>query len=221
MCLGVYIPAGRKATGLRAAERANPDGTGMMFSDISTVLHFRSASASEIGPEYIHPFFVNDNLAFVHNGNFPEFMGRTGKSDTMAFNDEVLKRLPDGFLQNAEIRSALENYCAESFSKMIFMDSTGHVEIIHEVAGQWVDGCWYSNGGIDGYTGYGYSGAYYYNADDVRHKGGLPDIEAIPEGRRDNWALCSLCDGWHPKERMTDNVCAGCLTLEKLRSFCE
>ena len=63
---------------------------------------------------------------------------------------------------------------------MVFIDPLGKT-IINEEMGEWSDGCWYSNGGIPGYTGYGYSGAYRYELGDVRHKGLMCGVEIVKD----------------------------------------
>ena len=247
MCLAIYIPPGRYVPikRLKKAHKANPDGWGfawisggrlharkstwfdgflndyrMRMNDIR-LIHFRTASSGKIDIWACHPFFVNPSLAFVENGNLPEFAdGTDGLTDIQRFNKQVLRRLPDGFLHTPEIRQALEKYCAESCVKMIFMDSAGRVDIVNESAGEWVNGCWFSNGGIENYVGYGYSGAYYYRPDEIRHKGGLLSVQMFPEDRRQNWAQCSACKGWHPVARVTEGVCGGCGTLQQLKGFC-
>lgn len=241
---------------LREAYRANPDGCGFMwdcgdgqihidkgmysFASFWTrlnmamslwpknkfVVHFRSASASAIGDEYCHPFLVNDKLAFVHNGNLPEFglfmqHGTDKRSDTQRFNDKVLKRLPKNFLNNRLIRDALKKYCVESMSKLIFMNSQGEVAIINESAGYWKNGIWYSNGGIKNYTGYGFSGAYAYQKGDVRHKGGLLTVQMFEKKERMKWRRCEACLGWYPKGEIEEELCNGCRTLRTLTDYAE
>ena len=239
---------------LQEAHKANPDGCGFMWAangelhiakgcgDFMTfhfpylyftmknpksdfVLHFRTASASDISHEACHPFYINDNLGFAHNGNLIEFAKYFGKgrndnrSDTQAFRDQILKKFPQDFLSIPEIRDLLEQYCRESYSKMVFMDAQGKVTIINEQGGYWEDGVWYSNGGIKNYSGYGYSGAYYYNAGDVRHKGGLIGVQMFSKDRRAKWQQCKMCLGWHPKEKVIDGYCSGCRTLRRLKEI--
>src|SRR3989338_6137876 len=198
MCIASY----KSKTGtitrkrLEDAYNANPDGCGIMWSDVilhaekgcydfnkfcslysavaqsadtDIIIHFRTASSGNISDERCHPFFLNNDLAFVENGNLFEFSNffakwQDDKSDVQRFNEHILRRLPNNFLVNSYIRQALDEYCRRSLTKMIFMDNSGKVDIINESAGEWVDGSWYSNGGIKNYTGYGYSGAYCYNA---------------------------------------------------------
>jgi len=189
------------------------------------IIHFRTASASDIGPQFCHPHAINDGLAFVHNGNLFEFSdhfpGRSSKdglSDTMRFNKEILKKLPDGFLENERIRSLLEDYCRDNMSKMIFLDSAGKVTILNEAAGEWRDGIFYSNYGLRDYIGYGYSGAYEYRVGDVRHKGGIPNV-AMLGGRANGWQQCEACKGWY--KELDGAACWSCRLYLKLKGLAQ
>ncbi len=191
----------------------------------SFILHFRTATSGSKNRDQCHPFLVNDDLGFAHNGNLFEFSGafsayqkdNQSLSDTQRFNKDVLKRMPGNFLKNKRIKDALEAYCFNNFSKMIFMDNSGHVTIINEQAGQWEGGVFFSNGGIDDYTGYGYSGAYEYRPNDVRHKGGLISAFVFSENKRINWRMCEVCKGWYAKYQLRGNLCYGCIILENLK----
>ena len=191
------------------------------FGDRNYIIHFRTASASAIGDEFCHPFKVNGDLWFVQNGNlyeYTDYYGRgrnDGKSDIQRFNDEILRRLPAGFLGKSRTRAIFEQYANENLSKFVFLDTLGRVCIINEEAGEWQDGIWYSNGGIDNYVGYGYSGAYYYNPGDIRHKGGLMSVQMLGENRK-YWNQCPSCLGWY---RDLDGMCGGCQTLVELREY--
>lgn len=195
-----------------------------MFTD-EYIIHFRTASSGLISEENCHPFSVNKNLAFVENGNLFEYSNfyadgfKDSLTDIQRFNNQVLKKLPDDFLYNPDIREALEQYCYECCVKMIFMDSDGDVTIINESAGEWVNGCWYSNSGIKNYVGYGYSGAYCYNIGDRRHKGGLISRQLFSKGYRNKWGKCNKCIGWYPKDELTENKCQACQTHLNLLSY--
>lgn len=195
------------------------------------IMHFRTASSAGFGEKYCHPFFVNDDLAFVHNGNLFHFSSafkdtdkKDEKTDTIRFNEQILQKLPSNFLAIKAIRERLENYCKDQNSKMIFMDSDGKATIINEESGEWKDGCWYSNRGMDNYSGYGYSGAYKYEEGDVRFKGGLPTVQMFTEESRKNWFKCKCCDGWYPnhknKKFNTGDLCYGCVQYFNLKRYC-
>lgn len=230
---------------LEMAFKANPDGWGLTFSRKDKIwynkkctdfddfyeyahhikeawnirdflIHFRTASSGKISVDNCHPLFVNENLAFVQNGNLYQyshyFPGRekTDKTDVQLFNEELLQKLPSNFLRIPEIREALERYNRTNMSKMIFMDNTGRIDIINEQAGEWQNGTYYSNGGIENYIGYGYSGACYYRVNDVRHKGGLISAQTFSPEVRKNWKPCPSCKGWFPKEKLMFDECNDC-----------
>jgi len=196
------------------------------FPDSSLVIHFRTASASGIGQEFCHPHFVNPDLAFIHNGNFFEFSsyfgeGRNdGKSDTQRFNEEILQKLPKGFLYNETIIATLQEYCYYNSSKLIFMNSRGDINMFNSQHGEWKNNCWFSNRGIENYAGYGYSGAYKYKKDEVRHKGGLPTVQMFSEERRKNWERCDICLGYYTKNSFDGVYCNSCHGYLRLKEFC-
>ena len=193
------------------------------------IVHFRTASNKGIAQQFCHPHFINPDLAFVHNGNFFEFSSYFGngrsitdtRTDTQRFNEEVLQKLPDNFLYLGHIKTALEKYCKNNMSKMIFMNSNGMVWIINEDAGEWQDGCWFSNKGMSNYAGYGYSGAYYYDGNPARFKGGLPTVQMFPEKIRKHWWRCPECLGWYPASEQYIDLCEGCRLLYELKYYCE
>jgi len=89
------------------------------------------------------------------------------------------------------------------------MDNYGQVRIINEQAGIWENGCWFSNGGIEHYVGYGYSGAYSYGKGERRHKGGLISIQ----GFTGEWHQCEYCKGWFKE---LDGLCDDCKAYKEL-----
>ena len=117
-------------------ERANPDS--------HIVIHFRTATHGTLTEKNTHPFFINENLAFVHNGIFSG-LNHKEKSDTYLFRD-ILKEFPEGFLENKSLLNIIEMACGTG-NKLVFLDNTGKYTIIGK--GHWERGVWYSN--------YGYS----------------------------------------------------------------
>ena len=103
--------------------------------------------------------------------------------------------------------------------KMVFMDNLGKVRIINESAGEWVDGCWFSNGGIPGYIGYGFSGAYPLKENEIRHFGGLQSVMTFDEKERKLWSQCKTCLGWFPNKEIQKSACVGCREWKKLVEF--
>lgn len=117
-------------------------------------LHFRMATHGNINLENCHPFLVNKNLAFVHNGIIPKY-GNNNYSDTYCYNEQRLKKLQNNFLKSRFIREFIAKEIG-SYSKLIFMDNNSNYTIINEEAGIWDNDNWYSN------SGYKYSSNYYY-----------------------------------------------------------
>jgi len=233
---------------LHEAYKANPDGCGVLwakneklvchkgnysFEDFLVfyrravsplIVHFRTASSGEITHSAAHPLFVNDNLAFAENGNLFEygnaFYSYTDTlTDIQRFNELFLKKLPVDFIWRHDIMEALEGYCVNRMVKMVFMDSFGRVAIINEAAGERKDGCWFSNGGIEGYVGYGYSGAYPLKEGEIRHFGGLQSVMTFDEKERKLWSQCKTCLGWFPNKEIQKSACVGCREWKKLVEF--
>lgn len=105
------------------------------------VLHFRIATSGHIKYINLHPFLVNKNLGFVHNGIISG-MGDKDHSDTYQFN-EMLKKLDPNFLSNEVIKEFIRDYITSS--KLIFLDSKDNHTIINEEAGIWDNGNFFSN----------------------------------------------------------------------------
>ncbi len=107
------------------------------------VLHFRIATAGKHNETNLHPFFVNKNLAFVHNGIIPK-LGDNTYSDTWWFNETILKKLPTNFINNSVICGFIKE--SISWSKLLFLDKNDKYYIINAQQGHWDEsGNWFSN----------------------------------------------------------------------------
>lgn len=129
-------------------------------ANISTpiVLHFRIATSgtSKENTDNLHPFFVNQNLAFVHNGVISG-LGNKKHSDTNQFNTQILQKLPVNFLQNSGIIELIKDRIG--YSKLIFLDSKNRYTIINESLGHWdQSGNWFSNDSYQGWNDFEYFG---------------------------------------------------------------
>ena len=111
------------------------------------VLHFRIRTHGEKDASMTHPFEVDNNLAFVHNGVISG-MGNQTHSDTWEFNEKIVKTLRasvSNFLQIDPIIDLISSKIGAS--KLVFMDNQGNTSIINEKYGeQSSDGIWFSNG---------------------------------------------------------------------------
>ena len=109
------------------------------------VIHMRVATSGKRNHENCHPFYINDNLAFSHNGIFSG-LGDKDHSDTYQLNEEIFKKLPDDFMVIKEIVDAVIDYVEGSGSKIVLKDNKGAITIVNEAAGKWDEGIWYSSG---------------------------------------------------------------------------
>jgi hypothetical protein len=123
-------------------------------TDSKIVLHFRIATSGYKGLENLHPFLVNDNLGFVHNGVISG-LGNKEHSDTYQFN-EMLKSIQLDFIENEFINTLISKYIGHS--KLIFLNSNNEHKIINEHLGHWIGDDWYSNDSYLSYNDFSYFG---------------------------------------------------------------
>ncbi len=124
------------------------------------VLHFRISTSGGVNLHNTHPFSVNKNLAFVHNGVISELNGiDANRSDTNLFNLRVLQNLPAGFERNEAIASLIAKYIGHS--KLIFLNALNEHTIINPSLGKTdptYTGCWFSNSTYKPSAYYDYGG---------------------------------------------------------------
>jgi predicted glutamine amidotransferase len=118
------------------------------------VLHFRIATSGYNGEHNLHPFLVNNNLGFVHNGVISG-LGNKSFSDTYQFND-ILKKFKHNFITCDTTKYFISEYIG--YSKLVFLDSKDRYTIINEELGKWTDSNWYSNDSYKTYNDYVYYG---------------------------------------------------------------
>lgn len=108
------------------------------------VLHFRISTHGRVNETNCHPFLVDNNIGFVHNGMIYDVPNSTEFSDTYMFNETILKNLKVGFEHNDTVLDMLQSFIG-SGSKLIFLNKDNHYAIVNEKAGHWNMGCWFSN----------------------------------------------------------------------------
>jgi len=94
------------------------------------ILHFRiSTGGSGIGNT--HPFKVNNDCFFVHNGHFSGFGDKIkNQSDTNEIRN-LLKLLPANFLDIGICKKLIRNLCGVS-NKLVFLNSNGYITIFND-----------------------------------------------------------------------------------------
>ena len=119
------------------------------------LVHSRIATAGqEWGTYNVHPFKVNNDLIFAHNGTFSSSIvgnitNQDKESDTRRFNERYIKTLPISNVGQIDkvYRELYTNLC--NTSKLAFLDWQGNYTLINEKLGTWYKGAWYSNKGSE------------------------------------------------------------------------
>lgn len=107
------------------------------------MIHFRIGTHGVKSKYNVHPFFVNQNMVFCHNGIINKVANCKKRSDTRVFNDDVLKHLPNKFIHNQSIIKMMSEFIGHS--KLIFLNSNNEFKIVNESLGHWVNKTWFSN----------------------------------------------------------------------------
>jgi hypothetical protein len=107
------------------------------------LLHFRMATGSKTNKKNTHPFLLNENICFAHNGilNIPSTIE---KSDTKQFCLE-LRILDSMSVFSKPMQRLLNSYFEINRSKAVFLRNDGEYFICNEQSGIWKYGDWYSN----------------------------------------------------------------------------
>lgn len=161
------------------------------------VLHFRIATSGIDGKENLHPFNVNENLGFVHNGII-QGLGNKKHSDTYQFND-ILKGFNHDFINCNTSRLFIANYIGNG-SKLVFLDNNGIHTIINESAGHWDKSKlnWFSNDSYKAINEYKWHGsAKVYNTPSYK-------VDTFKE-EQNYWDAFSECCSFYNIDEMNIN----------------
>lgn len=108
----------------------------LLFKSATICIHFRTATSGRNDLKNQHPFFINKNLAFMHNGVIAQLSSsRLAECDTFLFNELYLKKLPATFLENEGYIEKIKNFIG--YSKLVFLNSSGKVNFVNENLGAW------------------------------------------------------------------------------------
>lgn len=173
MCIAIYKDVNKVIPKqyLEQSFKSNPDGAGFMYvdkkklnlkkgfftfedfwkayephADKQAVIHFRIKTHGAVNETNCHPFHINKDMGFVHNGIISGF-GKQEFSDTYEFNEEILKPLISKWGNLAIFEPAIKHLVEQriGYSKLIFLDHLGNADIFNENKGVWDAGVWYSN----------------------------------------------------------------------------
>ena len=180
MCVIASLPKGKTITNktLDQMWKRNPDGGGIswiengkvqvfktmklkafktkikevtkMYGDSDILVHMRIATHGSICIENNHPFHVDPQTVFAHNGIMPnEFHppAKSDLSDTRHFNNVFLQHMKPVALDDIAFTEMLGDLIG--FNKLVFLSANKKLKkdsyIINENQGVWKDGVWYSN----------------------------------------------------------------------------
>lgn len=166
------------------------------------MVHFRiKTHGTNKGVYNVHPFRVNKNLVFSHNGTIQNVGESHKKSDTRLFNENILRRLSDNFLQDKTQRKLIETFIG--YSKLAFITLGGRYEILNEQKGLWSGGMWYSNESFKPtpkFTGYSYGAGW----------GTVQDYSYTPYNERKAVTKPKAVNKTNKKKDKPKQLCAWC-----------
>ena len=234
MCVIASQPAGKtiKAGTLNQMWKRNPDGGGISWIEDGKVqvyktmklkdfkkkykevceqhgkhdilIHMRIATHGSVCLDNNHPFYVDPETTFAHNGILPNVFHPSPKSDlsdTRYFNQVFLQHVKPVAFDDPAFCEVVGEMIG-SFNKMVFLSANKKLRketyIINEGHGQWVKGVWYSNTShIPMTTGKSYT------------QGKLTSYSGSMKSDVDAWGDEAL--GWYDKEdgvvRRVDDSC--------------
>jgi len=167
-------------------------------TDKPIILHFRISTCGLIDLDNSHPFYINRNLIFAHNGIIRGY-GKGTENDTRHFSREILEKITEKDLfHNPAIQSLIEERIG--YSKLIFLNAMGETKIYGENLGHWAkDGNWYSN---DSYKPYEPMKYEWKNWKPKKWKicdGCGTSSEVLIYSADFNMSLCKDCGQWYSK----------------------
>jgi hypothetical protein len=123
------------------------------FPQSNIIVHYRKMTDGSVNLNNCHPFRIDADHVFAHNGTIypckPHKDAGHDKSDTYIFNEEIMKKLPEGWFDNKIIWRLLDEFIGRS--KLAIMRSDNKILLIGEKKGTadslsgWDEGVWYSN----------------------------------------------------------------------------
>jgi len=108
------------------------------------LLHFRISTHGVINEDNCHPFIVDENVGFIHNGMISSVPDSVQYSDTNMLNRTLLQKLKPGFDQDDESLDFLMSLIGGG-NKLVFLNKDNDWSIVNETAGHWNLNCWFSN----------------------------------------------------------------------------
>ncbi len=119
------------------------------FGSKKMLVHFRIKTHGAQTLDNTHPFLIDDRHALIHNGIITAITSKTSneRSDTRAFVEEVLMKLPEGWFDNAAIPDLLASYIGTGSKVAILRADETVLYLNGSLGGAHIgrDGFWFSN----------------------------------------------------------------------------
>ncbi len=236
---------------LRRCHKANPDSVGYMFTSEGKLqikrfltfrpflqelrldlkqygrtsdfaIHFRIATSGKVDIDNCHPFKINADHGFVHNGVISGW-GTGVCSDTNEFRTKILSPLAKAnpkFMDCASTEELVRGYVG-TYNKMVFMRKDGEAWILNANQGTWDRGVWFSNTywryeHVSTYGGYGAEDGFgHYDSWPSQVKGEeTPTGSASPAISSKLLGLPQVeCQGCGAMTIQQDKICNECWVL--------
>ena len=118
------------------------------LADNNMLIHCRIGTSGLNDKDNTHPFMINNNICLIHNGVLHVDVPKGSKiNDTQIFINSYMKGIKnDTIMKNKTYHNILEDMIGSS-NKFVIMNNKGEFTIINEKAGNWENGCWFSNNG--------------------------------------------------------------------------
>lgn len=192
----------------------------VVFNEINAVspllVHFRLGTAGKMDTLNCHPFLVNENIGFIHNGIITiDRKGYDDFSDTYVFNETILKPLGDDIINNETTIKLISSFIGYS-NKLIFLNTKKQYLIFNEDCGEWdtQKSTWFSFK-----KSYNYS-KWYRNSDTYN---AYDDYDDDYHYSKNVVHKCVKCNTYHSTNRLititnqygvSNFICTDCITEE-------
>lgn len=171
--------------------------TEKLYPKSNFVIHFRLSTSGKTDYTNCHPFFIDKQTGFVHNGIF-KGLGNKIISDTLEYNFKTLQKLPKDFIYSEKILAKIDKYCGWG-NKLIFLNNKNDYYIVNECVGKWENNIWYST--------YDVPQHFSVRSDQWFDREKYED-ESVA------WDTCDKCGGFYPVNELVELSWGGyhCLT---------
>ena len=129
-----------------------------LYGNSDILVHMRIATHGSACMDNNHPFYVDTQTVFAHNGIMPRQFHPPAKrdiSDTRYFNETMLQHIKLTGLDDSRFISHLGDMI-NSGNKLVILSGNPKLHkdsyIINEQSGEWVDGVWFSNDSHEEYS---------------------------------------------------------------------